>query len=113
MIEKQEIPKFCPFCKSSSDCINCKKKKNIKNIFSKWRIYSNMKITNLITDLKSPVLFGKYKTQTFYKLCQDNSYVNYLLNNDFNENLIYKVMNYIKYKHLLNKESYKKRLLLK
>ena len=72
-----------------------------------------MKITNLITDLKSPVLFGKYKTQTFYKLCQDNSYVNYILNNDFNENLIYKVMNYIKYKHLLNKESYKKRLLLK
>jgi hypothetical protein len=113
MIEKQEIPKFCPFCKLLRDCNNCKIKKNIKNIFTKWRIYSNMKIRSLITDLKSPVLFGKYKTQTFYKLCQDNSYVNYILNNDFNENIIYKIMNYIKYKHILNKESYKKRLSLK
>ena len=43
-----------------------------------------MKINNLITDLKSPVVFGKYKGQIFYKLCQDNNYVNYILNNDFN-----------------------------
>ena len=63
------LPTVCHFCKSSRDCINCKNKKNIKNIFTKWRIYSNMKITNLITDLKSTVSFGKYKTQTCYKLC--------------------------------------------
>jgi len=107
------LPKFCPFCKSSRDCIKCKEKQNIKNIFTKWRIYSHMKMKNLITNLKSPVVFGKYKGQIFYKLCQDNSYVNYILNNDFNENIIYKIMNYIKYKHLLNIEYYKKRLVLK
>lgn len=113
MQNNQEKPTFCAFCKSSRDCIKCKKKQNIKNIFTKWRIYSKMKINNLITDLKSPVVFGKYKGQIFYKLCQDNNYVNYILNNDFNENIIYKIMNYIKYKHLLNKEYYKKRLVLK
>jgi hypothetical protein len=110
MLDKKEITKFCAFCKSSRNCILCKQKHNIKNIFTKWKIYSNMKITNLIDNLKSPVLFGKYKTQTFYKLCQDNSYVNYILNNDFNENIKYKIRSYLKYKHLLNKENYEKRL---
>ena len=112
MLDKKEVPTFCPFCKSSRNCINCKNK-NIKHIFTKWRIYSNMKMNSIISDLKIPVLFGKYKGQIFYKLCQDSSYVNYILNNDFNETIIYKIMNYIKYKHILNKESYKKTLLLK
>ena len=107
----KEIPKFCPFCKLSlKKCKDCEDKQNIKNIFTKWRIYSNMKITNLITDLNSKVYFGKYKTEIYYKLCQDISYVNYILNKDFNENIIYKIRSYIKYKHLLNKENYKKRL---
>ena len=108
MQQKQELPIFCPFCKSWRKCKECKNKKNIKNIFTKWRIYSNMKMNSIISDLKTPVLFGKYKGQIFYKLCQDSSYVNYILNNDFNETIIYKIMNYIKYKHILNKESYKK-----
>ena len=48
----KEIPKFCPFCKLSlKKCKDCEDKQNIKNIFTKWRIYSNIKITNLITDL--------------------------------------------------------------
>ena len=37
----------------------------------------------------------------------------HIILNNFNENIIYKIMNYIKYKHLLNKEYYKKRLVLK
>ena len=34
-----------------------------------------------------------------------------MLNNDFNESIIYKIMKYIKYKNILNKEKYKKQLL--
>ena len=107
MQNKEEIPKFCPFCKSSRNCINCNEKHTIKHIFRTWRIYSKMKLEDVITNLKSIVKFGKYKNQNYFRLCQDKYYISYILTNDFNENTKQIIRKYIKYKNIFNTTKYK------
>lgn len=110
MLEKKEIPQFCPFCKSSRSCINCKEKQLLKNIITKWRTYSKMKLNDAVSDLTTKVNFGKYKGQTYYKLCQDHNYLSYILNNDFDQRTKSKVIKYIKYRLLFKKPKYQELL---
>ena len=107
MQNKQEIPKFCPFCKSSRNCINCKEKHTIKHIFRTWRTYSKMKLEDAVTNLKSIVKFGKYKDKNYFRLCQDENYIIYILSNDFNENTKQIIRKYIKYNKIFNTTKYK------
>ena len=101
-------PIFCSFCKCQRKCINCKPKKKIRDIFDAWKTHSKTNITELYYNLNSVVKFGKYKGQKYYKLCYDEGYVAYLLNNNCNKDTYSILKLYRKYRLLLKKDIYKK-----
>ena len=105
---KEAVPKFCTFCKCQRMCINCKPKKSIKNIFDAWKTYSINNMKELYIKLNSAVSFGKYKGQKYYKLCYDEGYVTYLLNNNCNKDTYSILKLYKKYRSLLKKDNYKR-----
>ena len=102
VLEKKEIPKFCSFCKSSRDCKNCKEKGQLKSIFQEWRQNSKISIKTLLMSLDKIVKFGKYKGKTFYELCQNTGYVQFILNNNFDEETKTKINDYIRYQNIKN-----------
>ena len=83
--------------------MNCSKKQNINLIFNKWKYYFRCKTNKLIVIYNSFVKFGKYKDSKLIKLCQDDNYSNYILNNTFNETIKNNILTYRKNKILLNK----------
>jgi hypothetical protein len=107
VLEKKEIPKFCSFCKSSRDCKNCKEKGQLKSIFQEWRQNSKISIKKLLLSLNETVKFGKYKDKTFYELCQNSGYSQFILNNNFDEKTKTKINDYIRYQKILVKPEYK------
>jgi hypothetical protein len=62
----------------------------------------------LYIKLNSAVSFGKYKGQKYYKLCYDEGYVTYLLNNNCNKDTYSILKLYKKYRLLLKKDNYKR-----
>ena len=107
MLEQKEIPKFCSFCKSSRDCKNCKEKGQLRTILQEWRQNSKISIYNLLISLNEIVKFGKYKGKTFYELCQNTGYTQFILNNNFDEKTKTKINDYIRYEKILDKPEYK------
>ena len=100
---KMEIPKFCSFCHSNRNCINCKDKKFVRNIFQKWKIHSKLKVEEALTNLNSVVRFGKYNGKRYIDLCKDVSYCNFIMKNQFNDSIKKKIYKYIKYQKIMNK----------
>ena len=94
---------YCHFCFKKTKCMNCSKKQNINLIFNKWKYYFRCKTNKLIVIYNSFVKFGKYKDSKLIKLCQDDNYSNYILNNTFNETIKNNILTYRKNKILLNK----------
>jgi len=84
LIDKTDIPLFCSFCSSKRNCIKCKDKENIRNIFNIWRCKINDKITYIKKNINSLVEFGKYKGKTFNILCKDVNYRNFIISTGFN-----------------------------
>ena len=66
-----------------------------------------MKLEDAVTNLKSIVKFGKYKDKNYFRLCQDENYIIYILTNDFNENTKQIIRKYIKYNKIFNTTKYK------
>lgn len=94
---------YCHFCFKKTKCMNCIKKQYINLIFDKWKYYLRCKLNKLIVVFNSLIKFGKYKNSKLIKLCQDNNYSNFILNNTFNDTIKTNIITYRKNKILLNK----------
>ena len=84
-----------------------KEKEQLRTILQEWRQNSKISINNLLISLNEIVKFGKYKGKTFYELCQNTGYTQFILNNNFDEKTKTKINDYIRYEKILDKPEYK------